>query len=72
VVDFSISGKVVSEHLKGLFKRYGPPRVIRRDDGVEFKSLMARWDIEQEGYHLDSHLIMVIWRVFISFCALNA
>jgi len=38
VVDFSISGKVVSEHLKGLFKRYGPPRVIRRDDGVEFKS----------------------------------
>jgi len=37
VVDFSISGKVVSEHLEGLFKRYGPPRVIR-GDGVEFKS----------------------------------
>ena len=53
VIDFSLPGKVVAEHLEGLFKRYGPPRVIRRDDGPEFKSryfqtLMSRWNIEQE------------------------
>jgi len=43
----------VAEHLEGLFKRYGAPRIIRRDDGPEFKSkhfqaLMVRWGIEQE------------------------
>jgi len=53
VVDFSISGKVVSGHLEKLFRLYGPPRMIRRDDGPEFKSkyfqaLMVRWNIEQE------------------------
>jgi len=37
-IDFSLPGKVVVEHLEGLFKRYGPPRVIRCDDGSEFKS----------------------------------
>ena len=38
VIDFSLTGKVVAEHLEGLFKKYGAPRVIRRDDGPEFRS----------------------------------
>ena len=53
IIDFSLPGKVVAEHLEKLFKKYGAPRVIRRDDGPEFKSryfqiLMARWGIEQD------------------------
>ena len=53
MIDFSLSGKRVAEHLEELFKRYGAPRVIRRDDGPEFKSkhfqaIMIRWNIEQE------------------------
>ena len=53
VVGFSISGKVVSEHLEELFRLYGPPKMIRRDDGPEFKSkhfkaLIHRWNIEEE------------------------
>ncbi|CAD7776445.1 hypothetical protein DMNBHIDG_01294 [Candidatus Methanoperedenaceae archaeon GB37] len=38
VVGFSISGKVVSKHLERLFRLYGAPQIIRRDDGPEFKS----------------------------------
>ena len=53
IIDLSISGKRVTEHLEGLFSRYGAPRMIRRDDGREFQSkqfqaLMVRWNIEQE------------------------
>ena len=77
MVDFSISGKVVSEHLEELFRLYGPPKMIRRDNGPEFKSkhfkaLIHRWNIEEEVIPPDSHLIMVIWKAFTSFCALNA
>ena len=53
LVDLSIPGKMAAEHLEELFKRHGPPRVIRRDDGPEFNSryfqvLMTEWHIEQE------------------------
>jgi hypothetical protein len=47
MIDFSLPEKVVAEHLEELFKRYGALKVIRRNDGPEFKSkyfqtLMAR------------------------------
>jgi len=52
-IDFGLPGKKVAEHLEELFKHYGAPKIIKRDDGPEFKSkyfqaLMVRWGIEQE------------------------
>ncbi|MCS7199932.1 MAG: IS3 family transposase [Caldimicrobium sp.] len=53
LVNFSLSGKDVAEHLEWIFREYGVLRVIRRDEGPEFKSkvfrrVIERWGIEEE------------------------
>ena len=34
----SMTGARVAEHLEGLFKRYGPPVVLKRDNGADLNS----------------------------------
>jgi putative transposase len=52
-VDYSLPGETVARHLDFLCLIYGPPRVLRRDDGPEFRSkifqsVLRRWRIHEE------------------------
>ncbi len=38
LVDTSITGEKAAEHLERLISTYGPPKLILRDDGSEFRS----------------------------------
>jgi putative transposase len=53
LVDFSLPGSRVVEHLEYLFRRFAPPRIIRRDGGPEFLSrtyqtMLKQWNIQDE------------------------
>jgi len=53
LVEHSLPGKSIAEYFDALCRLYGPPRVLRRDDGAEFRSLefqrvIKRWRIRQE------------------------
>jgi putative transposase len=37
-VEHSITGALAARHLEGLFRRYGAPRVLRRDQGASYLS----------------------------------
>jgi putative transposase len=52
-IDYSLPGDKIAAHINRLFLRYGSPRIIRRDDGPEFRSkefqsIMRRWRIREE------------------------
>jgi len=49
LVDFSITGKDIAEHLERLFKKYGEPRIIRRDNDVRFGAKEYRVFIAKRG-----------------------
>lgn len=53
LVEHSIPGALAARHLEGLFLRYGAPRVLRRDQGTEFKSrffqkVLLAWRVKDE------------------------
>ncbi len=53
LVEHSIPGVLAARHLEALFLRYGAPRVLRRDQGPEFKSrvfqkLLRTWRVQDE------------------------
>jgi transposase InsO family protein len=53
LVDVSLPGTAVRDHLRRLFQREGPPAVLRRDDGPELGSravqlLLAQWHVADE------------------------
>jgi len=53
LVEYCLPGKYIAEYLDSLFRLYGSPRVIRRDDGPEFRSfefqrVIKRWRIREE------------------------
>jgi len=53
LVEYSLPGRCVAEYLDRLCRIYGPPRVLRRDDGPEFRStefqqVIRRWRIREE------------------------
>ena len=52
-VERSLTGKVAGEYLDRLCREYGPPKVLRRDNGPEFRSkafqaVVKRWRIKEE------------------------
>ncbi len=53
VVEYSLPGRYIAQYLDSLCRLYGPPRVLRRDDGPEFRSsefqrVIRRWRIREE------------------------
>jgi putative transposase len=53
VVEYSLPGRAIACCLDSLCRQYGPPRVFRRDDGPEFRSLevqrvIRKWRIREE------------------------
>lgn len=53
LVEHSITGALAARHLAGLFRRYGAPRVLRRDNGPEFeakvfKKMLSAWRVKDE------------------------
>jgi len=53
LVEYSLPGRSVAEYLDALCRVYGPPRVLRRDDGPEFRSMefqrvIKQWRIREE------------------------
>jgi len=53
LVEHSITGVLAARHLEGLFRRYGAPRVLRRDQGPEFEAkvfqrLLRTWRVKDE------------------------
>src|SRR5450756_356059 len=53
LVEHSITGELAARHLEGLFRRFGAPRVLRRDHGPEFESkvfkrLLSAWRVQDE------------------------
>lgn len=53
LVEHSITGALAGRHLEGLFRRYGAPRVLRRDRGPEFEAkvfqrLLRTWRVKDE------------------------
>lgn len=53
LVEHSITGALAARHLEGLFLRYGPPRLLRRDQGPEFESkvfkkMLLAWRVKDE------------------------
>ena len=53
LVDVSLPGPAVRDHLHRLFRREGAPAVLRRDDGSELGSravqlLLAQWHVADE------------------------
>jgi len=53
LVEHSITGALAARHLEGLFLRYGAPRVLRRDNGPEFKAkifqkMLMAWRVKDE------------------------
>jgi putative transposase len=54
LVDISLTGPAVRDHLRRLFQREGAPAVLRRDDGQELRSravqqLLSEWRVDDEG-----------------------
>lgn len=52
-VGYSLTGERVAFHLEKIFSEYGAPKIIRRDDGSEFRSkefrtLIRKWRIKEE------------------------
>lgn len=53
LVEHSITGVLAAQYLEGLFLRHGAPRVLRRDQGPEFRSkvfkkLLLAWRVKDE------------------------
>lgn len=53
LVEHSLSGRTIAQHLDSLCEQYGPPRGFRRDDGPEFRSwefqkVIRKWRIREE------------------------
>ena len=46
-MDTGITGEKAAEHLERLISAYGPPKLILRDDGSEFRS----GDFGAESFH---------------------
>lgn len=52
-VGYSLPGERISSHLEKIFLEFGAPKIIRRDDGSEFRSkefqtLLSKWRIKDE------------------------
>ena len=53
ILDFSLPGARIAEHFESLCQKYGPPEILRRDDGPEFRSrefqkVLRKWRIREE------------------------
>ena len=51
--DFSLPGAKIAEHFDSLCQKYGPPEILRRDNGPEFRSegfqkVLRKWRIREE------------------------
>jgi putative transposase len=53
LVETSITGKQVAEHLELLFATFGPPKVLRCDGGPEFQSRHVRRLLNRFGVRLE-------------------
>jgi len=58
MIDYSLQGLKIAEHLDCLCGRYGSPRALIRDDGVELRSkhfqmIINKWRIPQEVIPLE-------------------
>jgi putative transposase len=52
-LDFSLPGLRIAEHFESLCRKFGPPEILRRDDGPEFRSrefqeVLRKWRIREE------------------------